>query len=554
MPVTVQAILAARIDRLPPEVKRLLQAAAVIGKDVPIPLLLPIADAPEHEVRASLTHLQAGEFLYETRLFPDLEYTFKHALTHEMAYRGLLHEQRRGLHARIVGIIEGLSAERVAEQAERLAHHAVRGELWEKAVTYLREAALRAMARAAYREAVTHLEQALGALRRLPETAETTELTIDLRLDLRNALLPLGDRAAMGEHLREAEVLARALGDQRRLGRITTFLVIQCLNSGAYARATGFGKEALSIARALGDRSTEVVATSFLGMTHLARGEFSDAITLLGRNVTLEGELRYERFGAPAIQSALSASCLADTLSQLGRFEEAVVHGEEAVRTAEVADHPFTLWWGVFGLGLVHLRRGDLPRAIRLLERSLDLCRTWQFVTATVPAASALGAAYARAGCVDEALPLVAGVVEGFRTSGIDRWAALALTCAGSTYLAAGRLDEAAGLAREALALTCQLGARASEAEALCLAGDVASAGGGEDAERHYRAALTVAETLGMRPLLAHCHLGLGTLYRRRAGPHEPSRQHLQAAATLYRELDMRFWLPQADAESSTLG
>jgi len=120
------------------------------------------------------------------------------------------------LHARITEAIERLATERVAEQAERLAHHALRGELREKAVAYLRQAGLRAMARAANREAIAHLEQALEALGRLPETRETTELTIDIRLDLRNALNPLGERARMGEHLHEAEVLARTLGDQQR--------------------------------------------------------------------------------------------------------------------------------------------------------------------------------------------------------------------------------------------------------------------------------------------------------------------------------------------------
>jgi predicted ATPase len=130
MPATVQAILAARIDRLDPEAKRLLQAAAVIGKDVPIPLLLAIADATESEVRAELTRLQAAEFLYEVRLFPDLEYTFKHALTHEVAYQGLLHDRQRALHARITEAIERLSSERIAEQAERLAHHALDDAQW----------------------------------------------------------------------------------------------------------------------------------------------------------------------------------------------------------------------------------------------------------------------------------------------------------------------------------------------------------------------------------------------------------------------------------------
>ncbi|HXJ84886.1 MAG TPA: tetratricopeptide repeat protein, partial [Candidatus Methylomirabilis sp.] len=215
---------------------------------------------------------------------------------------GLLRDRRRGLHARIMDAIEQISAECVAEQAERLAHHAVRGEQWGKAVAFLREAGLRAMGRAAYREAIAHLEQGLAALRHLPETPETTELTIDIKLDLRSALLPLGDRPRMGEHLHDAEVLARNLGDQRRLGRVATLMVTQYLNTGDYVEAIRFGQEALNIARSLGDQSIEVVATSFLGWAHLARGEFSDARTLFEQNVAIEGDLRSERFGAPAIQ------------------------------------------------------------------------------------------------------------------------------------------------------------------------------------------------------------------------------------------------------------
>ena len=445
-------------------------------------MLLAIADTPEPEMRAELTRLQAAEFLYETRLFPDLEYTFKHALTHEVAYGGLLHDRQRALHARITEAIERLAPERAAEQVERLAHHALRGELWEKAVAYLRQAGLRAMARGANREAVTHLEQALGALRRLPETRQTTELTIDIHIDLRNALNPLGEWGRMGEHLHAAEGLARTLGDQHRLARIATFMVLQHLVTGDYDEAVRFGHEALTIARPLGDRSIEVVATYFLGTTHLAKGEFSDAATLLERNVALEGDLRSERFGTPTITSAVSGAWLADVLSQIGGFDEAIGHAEAAVRTAEAADHPYTLYYGLIDLGLAYLRRGDLPRATRVLERCQDLCRTWQIGIGIPYVAATLGAAYALAGRADEALPLAAGAVEAFRRRQRHAWPAFILLCAGTTYLSAGRIDEAASHSREALALTRRLGARGSEARALCLAGDVASTGGAEDA------------------------------------------------------------------------
>ena len=190
VPPTVQVMLAARIDRLPPEDKRLLQTASVVGKDVPFALLQAIAELPDEALRRGLDHLQAAEFLYETGLFPDLEYTFKHALTHEVTYGGLLHERRRELHARIVDAIETLHRDRLGEQIERLAHHAVRGELREKAVHYLRQAGLKAAARSALPDARVWFEQALGVLETLPESQSTLEQAFDIRLELRPVLSP----------------------------------------------------------------------------------------------------------------------------------------------------------------------------------------------------------------------------------------------------------------------------------------------------------------------------------------------------------------------------
>ena len=223
VPATVHTVLAARIDRLPPEEKHLLQTAAVIGTEVPLPLLQAIAELPEAALHRGLAHLQAAEFLYETRLFPEHAYTFKHALTHEVAYGSLLQERRRGLHARIVEALERLAPDRLAEQVEHLAHHALRGEVWDKVVTYCRQAGEKAMARSAYREAVGYFEQALSALPHLPETRDTHEQAIDLRLALRTALLPSGDFGRVLATLREAEALATALDDPRRLGQTSSF-------------------------------------------------------------------------------------------------------------------------------------------------------------------------------------------------------------------------------------------------------------------------------------------------------------------------------------------
>src|SRR5499433_1215168 len=193
VPATVQAVLAARIDRLPPEEKWLLQTAAAIGTDVPFPLLQAIAELPEATLHRSLAHMQTAEFLYEISLFPEQVYTFKHALTHEVAYGSLLQERRRTLHAGIVETLERLAPERLAEQVDLLAYHALRGEVWAKALAYCRQAGDKAITRSAHREAVEAFEHALSVLPHLPETRATREQAIDLRLALRSALFPLGD-------------------------------------------------------------------------------------------------------------------------------------------------------------------------------------------------------------------------------------------------------------------------------------------------------------------------------------------------------------------------
>jgi predicted ATPase len=253
----VQAVLAARIDRLPPEEKRLLQTAAVIGNEVSLPLLQTIAAPPEEALHRGLAHLQAAEFLYETRLFPEQEYTFKHTLTHEVAYNSLLLERRRVLHGRIVEAIETLVPERGVEQAERLAHHALRGKQWNKAVTYSQQAGARAYDRAAFREAVTSFEQALQALDHLPEDSDTRVLAFDLRRALGGTLSVLGEHGRHLALLGEAEALARALDDRARLGRVLTGKANVLRATGDFDGAMEAGQQALDLAVELGDRALQ---------------------------------------------------------------------------------------------------------------------------------------------------------------------------------------------------------------------------------------------------------------------------------------------------------
>ena len=323
--------------------------------------------------------------------------------------------------------------------------------------------------------------------------------------------------------------------------------------AGDYDAALKFGQEALTIARTLGDRSIEVVATLYLADTYGVRGEYSEAVKLLERNIGLDGKLCTERFGTPAITSAASEYMLGAALANLGRFEEAIGHGDAGVRIAEETDHPYTLLLGLYHLGLVHLLRGDFTRAARILERCLQLGRTWQFIDRTPDVAALLGYVYAFTGRTEESLALVAGAVKAFRARQGHVAPASILVSAVRAYLAAGRIDEATTYAREVLALTRQLGLRGIEAGALFLTADIAAASGAESADGHYREALALAEPRGMRPLVAHCHFGLGKHYRRR-GDREQAQEHLTIATAMYREMGMTYWLEQAAAEMRQLG
>jgi class 3 adenylate cyclase/tetratricopeptide (TPR) repeat protein len=550
IPATVQAILAARIDRLSPEDKRLLQAASVVGKDVPFTLLQAIAELADETLRQSLARLQAAEFLYEARLFPDLEYTFKHALTHEVAYGGVLQERRRALHARIVEALEQLYENRLDEHVEALAHHAFLGEVWEGAVRYLRHAGARAQSRSANREAVTHLERALVALRRLPDSASVAADDIDLRLELRNALLPLGDNQSIFAHLHAAEELASATGDDRRLGWTLAYLTVCFTAAGNQDEAIAHGRRALALGTTSGDDGLTVMGTFFLGLASLCGGSVAEAVQLFQQvATTLAGARAAERFGEPGPPAQFAHAFLGWSLSELGRFDEAITLGEESLRMAQATDQPFTLMHGYFGAGIPHLARGDVARAIPPLEQGLALCRATDVRLWLGEIAADLGLAYARAGRIDEALPVLEFALQEAATTGLRFTYARQHAQVAEAYLLAGRHDEAARLAATALNAARAQKQRGQEAAALWRSAEIAAyALEGERAEAEYQHAMALASDIGLRPLLAHCHLGLGKLYRS-TGTRRQAKDHLGAATALYREMDMRFWLEQVQAE-----
>jgi class 3 adenylate cyclase/tetratricopeptide (TPR) repeat protein len=559
VPTTAQAILAARIDRLDPEDKRRLQAAAVVGKDVPFVLLHAISDESDDDLRAGIARLQAAEFLYETRLFPEVEYTFKHALTHEVAYASLLHERRRALHAQIVEAIESLYRDRLPEQIECLAHHAVRGELGERAVAYLRQAGQKAASRAALNEARRSFEQALGVLESLPERRETLEQAFDIRLELRPVLTMLGDAGRVLERLREAEALAQRLEDDERRGRAWAYMAAAHILIGDADAALASCERALESAGRLGDLRLHILASSFRAQLSFYRGDYESAVELARENLAaLPPEWPGESFGIAVTPPVWERYWLVFSLGTLGRFAEAAGPEAEMMRLAEAMLNPFAIAMALMVAGYLRFAHGDCAAAHTFLERATSMARAAHMGALLPMAVAFLAGVLSETGEAAEALDrLREGEALWKRASarrvlGVGAGAGLLQWLAGG-HFALGRRDDARRLAEAGVeSAHAALGVKAG---LICLLGDVAIHGDEFDAEEsvtRYTEALALAEPRHMRPLIARCHAGLAKVYRRSGKP-DLEREHFATATTMYREMGMTYWLERLETELKAL-
>ena len=486
LPETVQAILASRIDRLAPEDKSLLQSASVVGKDVPLVLLQVIARLNERELSAGLARLQSGEFIYETKLLPQVEYTFKHTLTHEVAYASLLQEHRRALHAELVDAIERLFPGAVAEHRDRLVHHAFRGEVWSKAITYLRDL-----------------------------IAVATPAEID-------SVMGSGQESAgqlwwRGEYEHAIRTSERDLQVAASFSNFSMRVIGSCRLAQAH-HAVGNYERAADIFR-------QVLAA-------------------------LQGDLARERFEMAALPSVWARSWLAWTLAELGEFDEGAAVGEEGLAIALSAEHVYSRFQAFFGLGILHLIRGRPESAIPPLEQGVVLARVENvsfflpFITAP------LGAAYALAGRVDAGIGLLEQAIEQAGSMGLVATQSLRLAWLAEAHLMAGRLEPARNHAQRALQLAEDRRERGRVADVQRLLADIEAKKADSDgsaAATAYRGALEAAQTLQMRPVVARCLLGLGCLSRR-MGRRDDGRRDVADALAQFSAMGMTLWVQRARA------
>jgi len=551
IPSTIQDMLMARVDSLPEGAKEVLQAGSVIEREFSHQLIKRLMALPEEELLSHLSVLKDSELLYERGIFPHSIYIFKHALTREVVYNSLLRKRKAEIHEAIGKTIEELYPDRLEEFYEMLAYHSFRGEDWQRAQRYNRQAGLKALSFSAYEVAQSYFEKALESLNKLPRARDRILQEIDLRFNTRAALFPLGRHDEWAEYVRAAEPLAKEVGDKARLANCYNYLSTHLWTRCRHKEAIKLCEEGLELAESAGDFSVHISTMFHLGIPLLYTGQYERQVKL-HREVakTLSGPAIFERHGLAGLPSVLARGLLSWGLAELGEFEEAEKRALQGVEIAEQGNNLFSTTWAYAWVGAAYLLHGKLDRATKMLEKALALCREADVLAAFSFTAGSYGHAQSLLGQPDQALSILAEAVRPQKVSFSAVPSAYPLTALAEAYRLKGETKKAIQNAADALSISRQNGEQGFAAWALYYMAQIQSDGDSgqiQKAMQSYRQAKEQAAELGMRPLLAHCHMGLGQAYIKR-GLSEEARSELVAAIELYRSMDMDFWQPKAES------
>ena len=408
LPGSVRELVAGRLERLSDRARELASVAAVFGRAFDFPLLHRAGGLDEHTTAEALEELVRRHVLGGV----GEGFDFSHDRVRAVVYDQLLPPQRTLRHRRAGEALEALHAGNLEPHLLALGVHFREGEVWDRAVDFFRRAGACASARSASGAAVACFEQALGALEHLPESPDTIRLAIDLRRDLHSGYLLLGELPRMLDSLREAERLAKGLGDEHRLARVWAHMTTCCWWTGQLETAVEYAQQALATARAVGDFGLEILAGVRLGLDYLFLGQYRQAIEILqGYMEALSGDLARERFEMASLPAVSGRVYLSTGLASLGDFTAAARAAEEALAIAMAADHPYSVAHAWYGVGRTSAVQGNFGEAIPWLERSLDACRKQNFYFFSI-AAMVVGTTYVRAGRVADGIALLEEVAE----------------------------------------------------------------------------------------------------------------------------------------------
>jgi predicted ATPase len=476
LPLTVQGVLAARIDRLPPEEKALLQTLSVIGKEFLLSLVKQVVDRSEDELHTLLSHLQTAEFIYEQPAFPEVEYTFKHALTQEVAYNSLLLERRKVLHERTAGAIEEFYRQQLEEHYSDLAHHYSRSDNTRKAVEYLGLAGQQAVQRSAYTEAITHLTTALGLLKTLPDTPERTQQELDLQLTLGPALMATKGWAApeAGEAYTRARELCRQVGETPQLFRALFGLWLFYVVREKLQPLRELGEQLLSLAQSVQDPTRLLAAHVALGYELYLLGEFVPAQEQVEQGIALYDLEQYRAltlFYGGTDPGVYSLSLAAWSLWVLGYPDQALKKSHEALTLGQELAHPFSLAFALcFATELHQLRQesqATQEQAAALITLSTEQGFPFWLARGTI----VQGWVLSEQGQGEEGIVQIRQGLDVYRATGAEIWRSYHRALLAEAHGKVGQAEEGLAVVIEALDRAHGNGDRYYEAELYRLKG-----------------------------------------------------------------------------------
>ena len=497
IPETLYGVLMARIDRLREDTKRVLQMASVIGRVFLYRVLTEIAEE-ERSLDDRLLTLQREEMVRERARLPELEYIFKHELTREAAYNGLLKRERRAFHRQVAEALERLFPERIEKQLELLAHHWERARDPEKATHYLQRAGERSVRLSADQEAVEHFSKALAMLQCLPDTAERAERELNLRVNLIPPLIAVSAYGSpqVGQIIDRALELGKQVGDPPEL-----FIPILALGAfhGAqanYHKAEAYWEELMALAERVGDPLL-IALSHWLGWVSLLRGEFDRALNHLGQVTDFYDPQKHGSlllfYGVDP--GAICLSWIAWTLCQLGYPDQALERARQALSLAQELQHPHTSAFTqtIAGMEVHHCRR-EIEALEGWAEATISLSAEYGIPYFHSRGISHQGWVLVEKGKVQKGLAQMRHGLQAMKATGNRMYVPMELARIGEAHGRLGERQEGLAALSEALELAHETGERYFEAEIHRLRSEMVLAAGDEaGAEASFQRAIEVA-------------------------------------------------------------
>jgi class 3 adenylate cyclase/tetratricopeptide (TPR) repeat protein len=544
VPDTIQGIIAARIDRLDESLKRIMHVASVIGREFAFRILQAIMETKE-ELKSHLLNLQGLEFIYEKRLFPELEYIFKHALTQEVAYNSLLLKRRKEIHEKIGRAIEEIYPDRLEEFYEMLAYHYSKSDNLDKACQYLKLSGKKAVRSYSNLEAFHFYKDAINMIKQKPETEQNKKecLEVILLMDIPMRLSAYPEDPL--KFLEEGERFCKELEDKKSLAAISNSIGLFHALTGDATLGRKYQEASFEAAGEIQDIETMAPVGWGLCVSYSWEGEYRKIVNIAPKVIeSLEKTQREDEFfGLPTNIYSPLQGIYGYSLGSLGDFAKGEQLGEKGLSFANKINHPFSIGLAEIYYGILFTVKGDGKNAVKHLHSSVGYLEKSQAVIHLPRALSFLGYGYCLLGELETALKFTEKALKmqtdiRFPRSSIHYFLS-------SVHFDSGNLNEARVHAEQALNLAQTSHQKYWEGISWLQLGRILGKMEGSQlhkAKEHILQGMKILDELGTKPAYARGYLSLGELYAN-AGQKDKSLGNLKKAEAMYQGMGMDYWL-----------